>query len=196
MKEISLFILWLLLISIVSGEDFTCEAGYGISGGHPTDMRTSGSSCSGVSIIRSAEECITAAEYNSKNIIDNNKGFNIVIDKHQHNMFPPGCFQFYNGGNKKYSFNGNLQSSKPCSGSYKCICKTRNCIRCPPNTYSEGGINSKCIPCPEDQPYTPFWTKHKPATSISQCLKNREDKCDPGHGIYGAFGDILSLIHI
>ena len=43
----------------------------------------------------------------------------------------------------------------------------------------------------KSQLYTPFWTKHKPATSISQCSKNREDKCDPGHGIFGAFGDII-----
>ena len=39
MKEISVFIIYLLLISVVSGEGVNCEAGYGMIG---TDIRTSG----------------------------------------------------------------------------------------------------------------------------------------------------------
>ena len=47
MKEISLYIICLLLISVVSGEDFTCKPGYGIG------IFTSGlaSQCSGLSKI-------------------------------------------------------------------------------------------------------------------------------------------------
>ena len=46
------------------------------------------------------------------------------------------------------------KSTKQCSNRYKCICKTKTCIKCPINTYSEGGINPTCTPCPKDTPYT------------------------------------------
>ena len=71
MKEISLYIICLLLISAVSGEDLTCKHGYGMI---PTDIRTSGlaSQCSGVSKITTWQECKLAAEYNRKNNIDKN----------------------------------------------------------------------------------------------------------------------------
>ena len=67
MKEISLFIICLLLISVVRGEDFTCKAGYAIQ---PTYIRTSGSAsqCSGISKITTEAECKLAAEYNRKNV--------------------------------------------------------------------------------------------------------------------------------
>ena len=70
MKEISLYIICLLLISIVSGEeDLTCKAGYGASSGK---IFTSGyaSQCSGISKITTEAECQAAAEYNRKNNID------------------------------------------------------------------------------------------------------------------------------
>ena len=75
MREISLYIVCLLLISVVSGEeDLTCKAGYGMI---PTDIRTSGlaSQCSGISKITTAADCELAAEYNRKNNIDKNGGY-------------------------------------------------------------------------------------------------------------------------
>ena len=52
MKEISLYIICLLLISVVSGEDLTCKAGYGIG------IFTSGlaSQCSGLSKVTTEAE--------------------------------------------------------------------------------------------------------------------------------------------
>ena len=54
MKEVSVVIICLLLISVVRGEDITCKAGYGMI---PTDIRTSGSQCSGISKITTEAEC-------------------------------------------------------------------------------------------------------------------------------------------
>ena len=74
MEYISVFIICLLSISIVRGEeDLTCKVGYGMI---PTDIRTSGlaSQCSGVSKITTPAECKAAAEYNRKNNIDYNYG--------------------------------------------------------------------------------------------------------------------------
>ena len=48
MKQVRVFILCLVLLSTVRGEDITCKAGDGMI---PTDIRTSGSACSGVSKI-------------------------------------------------------------------------------------------------------------------------------------------------
>ena len=61
MNLFRVFIICLLLISAVSGEeDLTCQAGYGIG------IFTSGlaSQCSGVSKITTEAECKLAAEYN------------------------------------------------------------------------------------------------------------------------------------
>ena len=93
MKEISLFVICLLLISIVSGEeDFTCKAGEGVPNGK---IFTSGlaSQCSGLSKITTEAECKLAAEYNRKNNIDRNGGFGVRTVAI---VSPPGCF--YNGG--------------------------------------------------------------------------------------------------
>ena len=71
MKEVSVVIICLLLISVVRGEDLTCKPGEGI-----VPMFTSGlaSQCSGLSKITTEAECKLAAEYNSKNNIDKNVG--------------------------------------------------------------------------------------------------------------------------
>ena len=102
MREISLYIICLLLISAVSGEeDLTCQAGYGMI---PTDIFTSGlaSQCSGVSKITTEAECKLAAEYNSKNNIDKNGGFGGRVGGSSDE--PPGCV-YYRGRNNKYYWN-------------------------------------------------------------------------------------------
>ena len=80
MREISLYIVCLLLISVVSGEEgLTCEPGEGMIG---TDIRTSGvaSQCSGLSKITTEAECKLAAEYNRKNNIpEKNVGYVGII---------------------------------------------------------------------------------------------------------------------
>ena len=70
MKQVRVFILCLVLLSTVRGEDITCKPGYGTI---PTDIRTSGyaSQCSGLSKITTEAECKLAAEYNRKTNITN-----------------------------------------------------------------------------------------------------------------------------
>ena len=95
MREISLYIICLLLIPAVSGEeDITCQAGYGQA------IFTSGyaSQCSGVSKITTEEECKLAAEYNSKNNIDKNGGYG---GRESSSYGPPGCIYDF-GDNNKY----------------------------------------------------------------------------------------------
>ena len=74
MKEVSVVIICLLLISVVRGEDITCQPGEGNEAGK---IFTSGlaSQCSGLSKITTEAECKLAAEYNRKNNIDKNGGF-------------------------------------------------------------------------------------------------------------------------
>ena len=71
MKEVSVVIICLLLISVVRGEDITCQPGEGNEAGK---IFTSGlaSQCSGLSKITTEAECKLAAEYNRKNNIDKN----------------------------------------------------------------------------------------------------------------------------
>ena len=68
MNLFRVFIICLLFISVVRGEeDLTCKDGYGMIG---TDIRRSGSQCSGLSKITTEAECKAAAEYNRENNID------------------------------------------------------------------------------------------------------------------------------
>ena len=84
-----LFIIWLLLISIVSGEeDLTCEAGEGVAYGKIFTFGPA-SQCSGISKITTEEECKLAAEYNSKNNIDRNTGYG---GRNSWSDNPSGCF--------------------------------------------------------------------------------------------------------
>eukprot|EP00942_MAST-04A_sp_MAST-4A-sp1_P002584 g2584.t1 len=171
MKQVRVFILCLVLLSTVRGEDITCKAGDGMI---PTDIRTSGyaSQCSGVSKITTAEECKLAAEYNRKNNIDKNGGY---VGRGSWSSDPPGCF--YSGG---YYWNDNTKSTKQCSNSYKCICKTKTCIKCPINTYSEGGTNPICTPCPKDTPYTAT-NLNNIFTSINSCAADKDSLyCEAG----------------
>ena len=100
MREICLYIVCLLLISVVSGEeDLTCKAGYGASSGK---IFTSGyaSQCGGISKITTEAECKLAAEYNRKNNIDKNGGYGGRRSSRSWSNAPPGCF--YVSRNNKY----------------------------------------------------------------------------------------------
>ncbi len=146
MKEVNVVIICLLLISVVRGEDATCEAGYAIgilTVGNP-------SHCSGISKITTEAECAAAAEYNRKNNIDKNDGYEGRVKA---SSYPPGCF-YHKYVNNKYKWNDNTKSTRNCTKINKCICKAKTCIKCPINSYSEGGTNPTCIPCPKDTPYT------------------------------------------
>ncbi len=172
MKEMSLFIICLLLISVVSGEeDFTCQAGYSVG------IFTSGSQCSGISKITTEAECELAAEYNRENNIDQNDGYG---SRFSSSRSPPGCF--YLSDINKYYWNYNTKSTIQCSNSKKCICKTKTCIKCPINTYSEGGINPTCTPCPRHAPYTATNLKNI-FTSINSCAAEKDPLyCEAGTG--------------
>ena len=89
MKEVSVVIICLLLISVVRGEDITCKAGERVTGGIG-GIFTSGdaSQCSGTSKITTWQECKAQAEYNRKNGIDKNKGFG---GRKRLTSLPPGC---------------------------------------------------------------------------------------------------------
>ena len=85
-------VIMLLLISqcvmmlFVNGEDIFCEAGECAAYGK---IFTSGfaSQCSGVSKITTEAECKLAAEYNRKNNIDKNVGYERRVS---FSTFPPG----------------------------------------------------------------------------------------------------------
>ena len=154
MKQVRVLIICLVLISIVRGEDITCKPGEGESaiGGK---IFTSGdaSQCSGISKITTEAECELAAEYNSKNNIDKNRGFG---GRSSSSYYPPGCF--YGSWNNKYCWDSNTKSTIKCNNSKKCICKPKLYMKCPINTYSKGTINPTCTPCPKDTPTTNFKT--------------------------------------
>jgi len=140
--------------SIASCVPLTCESGYGIK---LTDIRVSGSQCSGISKMATEAECKLEAEYNSKNNIDKNRGYG---GRWSGSKAPPGCV--YNSDDNKYYFNVRTTSTTQCSNSYKCICNPRKtCTKCPINTYSEGGTNPKCEPC---KPH------HKAKVGSSKCV--------------------------
>eukprot|EP00942_MAST-04A_sp_MAST-4A-sp1_P012105 g12105.t1 len=122
----------ILVVNGKRGKDVTCKAGEGI-----VPMFTSGSQCSGVSKITTAAECKLAAEYNRKNNIHGNAGYD--PRRTSWSWAPPGCI-YYSG--RVYLWNYNTKSTAKCNtGGYKCVCKPKTCTKCPINTYSEGGIN-------------------------------------------------------
>jgi hypothetical protein len=146
MKQVGILLICLMLISVVRGMDFTCQAGYG-----SLLPFTSGdaSQCSGVSKITTEAECRAAAEYNSKNNIDKNTRY----VRTSYTAQPPGCTHLLSTGVYTFYISSH-PSTYQCSDRARCICKPKTCIKCPINTYSEGGINPTCIPCPKDRPYT------------------------------------------
>ena len=161
MNLFRVFIICLLFISVVRGEEgLTCKAGYGMIG---TDIRTSGSQCSGLSKITTEAECKLAAEYNSKNNIDKNVGYG---GRQSETGEAPGCTHL---NTNKYHFNENTKSEIRCSGGGKCICKPKVCTKCPINTYSAGGINPTCTPCPNDRITANFTTGHAYDMVKSKC---------------------------
>jgi hypothetical protein len=93
---------------------------------------------------------------------------------------PPGCY--YRRSNNKYWWNYNRKSTAKCTIKNQCICKTKKCIICPINTYSEGGINPTCTPCPKDKPTTNFKTGQ---TSIDACIAVPSLKCEADYGVIG-----------
>eukprot|EP00942_MAST-04A_sp_MAST-4A-sp1_P010806 g10806.t1 len=172
MKEISLFVIWLLFISIVSGEDVTCKPGYGIG----TFSSGSASQVCGISKITTEAECKLAAEYNRKNNIDKNIGYG---GRESYSSSPPGCYYWSGSMAIRYKWNDYPTSTTQCSNRDKCICKTKTCIKCPINSYSEGGINPTCTPCPKDTPYTA--TNIVPYHSINSCAAEKDPLyCEAG----------------
>ena len=93
-KVILFVVLQCVFTSAVKGQDVACKVG---EFRPPTDIRTSGSQCSGVSKITTEAECKLAAEYNSKNNIDKNEGYR---GRWTGSNAPPGCF--YSVDNKYY----------------------------------------------------------------------------------------------
>ena len=172
--QISFVVLLLLSARCISVstslEDLTCEPGeyppYGFTSG-------SASQCSGLSKITTAEECILAAAYNRRNNIDKNGGFG---GRWSLSGAPPGCI--YISENHKYYWNDFPTSTGECSDNLKCICKPKTCTKCPRHTYSEGGTNPTCTPCPTETPYTLLNSK---LDSKSSCKSTLE--CIPGEGM-------------
>ena len=160
-KVILFVVLQCVFMPAVNG-DVTCKAGEGF-----VPMFTSGlaSQCSGLSKITTEAECKLAANYNSKNNIDKNSGFG---GRRSGSNTPPGCY--YNSG-YSYWWNTDTTSTYKCSNSKKCICKTKTCIKCPINTYSEGSTNPTCTPCPKETPYTA--TNVNISTSINSCAAEK-----------------------
>ncbi len=142
-----------------SDRDVTCKAGEGIFGGYPINLRTSGAQCSGIYKITTEEECKAAAIYTGTRYEPN-----FASDKKR----VSGCHYHFHPEDryKVYVWNPFLKSTIPCSDDVKCVCKTKICTKCPPNTYSEGGTSSTCRPCPKDRPYTFFYSKQD---SIESC---------------------------
>ena len=169
-KVILFVLLQFVFMSAVNSEDLTCKVGEGVYGSGAIFTSGSASQCSGLSKISTEAECKLAAEYNSKNNIDKNKRYG---GRWRSSGVPPGCF--YWSGFDKYLWNTNTKSTRKCSNTYKCICKTKTCIKCPINYYSKGGINPTCTPCPKKTPTTNF------KTGQSKCIPVPTIKCEPGH---------------
>jgi hypothetical protein len=151
-----------MILHIVNGEDNTCEPGYGMIG---YDIHTSGyaSQCSGVtSKITTEAECKLAAD----------SSISRYGGRSSWSWRPPGCISVTSGTLRKYLFNDYIKSTTGCNNDAKCICKTKSCIKCPINTYSEGGTNPTCTPCPSHAPYTA--TNINIFTSINVCSDKKK----------------------
>jgi hypothetical protein len=154
---------------IKSADSFKCKDGEGVGQVIRTFDRAS--QCNG-GVITTEAECKAAAEFNSKNNIDKNVGYE---GRPSWSIYPPGCV--YHSGNNKYYWNDNTKSTATCSDNHKCICKSKACNNCPINTYSTGGINKRCQPCPKDRPSTAGKTGQR---SKDACVKTIT--CSPGQG--------------
>eukprot|EP00942_MAST-04A_sp_MAST-4A-sp1_P006765 g6765.t1 len=142
------------------------------------------------------KECAAAAEYNRKNNIDvldniknnidwldtNNIKFNNI--EFFNSVRPHGCFHYTSSGNgrNKYEWMKNTKSTTPCSRSHKCICKPETCTKCPINTYSAGGFNPTCTPCPKENATTNFKSGQ---TSVNACKPVQPKICKIGHEVTG-----------
>ncbi len=168
----------------------SCKAGEGIgpytNGYGPLAPYGHGSQCIGLSKITTWQECAAVAEYNSKNNIDKNVGFG---GQFNWGILPPGCVLVRggkHGGDDKYHWNDNIKSTTECGYEYTCICKPKTCIKCPINTYSEGGINPTCTPCRRITPGRPWWrwrptTNFKTGQTSIGCIPVPPIKCQPGY---------------
>ncbi len=113
--------------------DLNCEAG---EYGGPIDTEGIRNSSNCIAYIETKEECIATAKHNGKEY---------HMDSSYGNDRPRGCV--WSRKYKYYYFNNNKDSTAQCQDKYKCVCKSNTCFKCPPNTYSVGGINAKCSPC-------------------------------------------------
>ena len=126
----------------------TCKPGEGLQG-DSIGVREIGP-CD--NYIATEQECEQAAVLNQP--ADGNSGrlndiqMNYWIGSRED--YPKGCIAFWTTTSTptlRYYFNGNMQSTRRCSSTYKCVCKPKTCAPCPANYYSEGGgIN--CTKCP------------------------------------------------
>ncbi len=163
-----------MMMLFVNGEYISCEAGEGAAYGK---IFTSGdaSQCSGLSKITTEAECELAAEYNSKNNIDKNEGYG---GTRTNSGVAPGCYYWTEG--KKYVFNHDKATGQ-CTNERPCICKKKTCTKCPINTYSKGGTNPTCTPCPPERPFTAKFSDQK---SSASCTKSKDDiACKAGEGM-------------
>ena len=137
MKEVSVVIICLLLLSVVSA----CKRGEGLYEYSivPSRSRSVVWYHRHSSLITTKAECIAAAEYNSKNNIDKNVGFDASSTAWTGNRYPRGCI--YDSVTKKYFINTLLSARKTeCSSRYKCILIAKKCYKCP----------KRCYKCPEN----------------------------------------------
>eukprot|EP00942_MAST-04A_sp_MAST-4A-sp1_P003513 g3513.t1 len=177
MRLVNIVIICLIFVSGVSCYGLTCKAG---EHRPPTDIRTSGyaSQCSGLSKITTEAECKLAAEYNSKNNIDENVGYQGVGSGADATCTP--CPKDTPTTNLKTG-----QSKCISVPTIKCdpgqefindgITTKKECTQCKINTYSVGGDDIKCTPCSNDKPTTNGHTGQK---SINSCKE-----CEPGYGM-------------
>jgi len=161
--------------SIDSCVPLKCKPGEGLG----PNIFTSGSAsqCSGLSKITTEAECNAAAEYNSRNNIDKNEGYRGRWRSKSGNEKPPGCFVLRQWSGNRYYFNDETTSTYTCSKTNNCICKVKPCNKCPINTYSKGGSNPTCTPCPKETPTTNF------KIGQSKCIPVPTIKCEPGYGV-------------
>ena len=197
----------LILLPIVCAEEINNVESHCKAGESPVyeDIRTNGTQCTGFYKIITAEECKLAAEYNSFNNIDKNKGYG---GERSWSYYPFGCFYNRDGF---YYLNTFSMSTITCTKLYKCICKPQTCIKCPLHHYSEGGKSALCIKCPSDRPYTVLNSKRDSVDSCSKCPTNHhiddggtcitttdvtatvlsQSGCKAGEGVIGS-GDVFA----
>ncbi len=140
-KVILFVVLQCVFMSAVNSEDPICKVGEGVYASGAIITYGSASKCSGWDKITTEAECKLAAEYNSKNNIDKNKGYGGRWTGPGRWSWPPGCI--YMSGDKYYWIEYTKSTGK-CSTSLRCICNTKTCINCPPGTYQDETGSTKC----------------------------------------------------